>query len=338
MELLLSGDWFGTKNIQRAKIKGFKSLDSFREINKVELGFLLVPFSQSGESLGVKTKTYGFEKILLIEIEGFESYFQGIKQIKLSEISKAEQKNHFVNSILRAKELIKEGDIYQINLTTRFDFELVGDGKSLFLEFFKKQPVPFGFYLGFEEFEIISGSMELFLKREGFKLMSCPIKGTAKDAKKLLKSEKDRAENLMIVDVVRNDLARVSKSGSVKVEEIFKLKRFRTLYQMVSCVSSVSNLESYEILLKTFPPASVVGAPKKRALEIINQLELYPRGFYCGCAGILKGNDFTLSVLIRTAHIFDEVVSYFAGAGIVYDSDPEREWEEVILKTRAFRI
>lgn len=338
MELLLCGEWLRSSGILKSKIKGFRVFDSLKEIQSRALGFLIVPFSKSSESMKLDLKKYGFEKVILIEIEDFEGYFDGKNRVKLIQISQSIKREDFIKKIEEVKRLIKEGDIYQLNLTNRFDFELIGDGRSLFLRFIEKQPVPFGFYLKLDGLEIISGSMELFLKKEGNRLTSCPIKGTAKSMRELALSKKDKAENLMIVDIVRNDLARVSKPGSVKVDSLFELKSYSTLYQMVSCVSSITELGIPEILLNTFPPASVVGAPKRRALEIIDSLEPHPRGFYCGCAGILKGDEFILSVLIRTSHIVDSVASYFAGAGIVFDSNEEKEWEEVNLKTEAFRI
>ena len=191
--------------------------------------------------------------------------------------------------------------------------------------------MPYAFFLDLEDFYLISGSMELFLEKRGNKLVSKPIKGTAKRKKDLEKSQKDKAENLMITDMVRKDLSRVAMPGSVRVEELFKIERFKTLFQMHSSVVAQTRESLQNILKETFPPASVVGAPKRKAVEIIDLLEPHNREYYCGCAGLVSEEDFTLSVLIRTAMGHGNRLSYYAGAGIVWDSVPEKEWQEVLL-------
>ena len=179
--------------------------------------------------------------------------------------------------------------------------------------------------------------MELFLEKRGKLLRSKPIKGTGSSPEEILGSPKERAENLMITDMVRNDIGRVAKFGSVRVEELFKVERFRTLYQMHSTVVGETEKSFKEILLNTFPPASVTGAPKKRAVEIIDELEPHARSYYCGSAGLIFPNgDFKLSVLIRTAIGSEDKLSYYAGCGIVWDSDPEKELREMYLKVKAF--
>jgi len=178
--------------------------------------------------------------------------------------------------------------------------------------------------------------MELFLQKEGNRIVSKPIKGTAKEEKRLKESAKDRAENLMILDMMRNDLSKIAEVGTVGVEELFKIERYSTIYQMHSTVSAQTSQSFENILLSTFPPASVTGAPKKKAVELIDLLEPHPRDYYCGCAGFRFGENFTLSVLIRTAFGFEDRLSYFAGSGIVYDSDEIKEWEETLSKVEAF--
>ena len=190
--------------------------------------------------------------------------------------------------------------------------------------------------------------MELFLRKSGNKLTTNPIKGTIKRGKtdeidailkaKLISSEKERAENLMIVDLMRNDLGRVSKPGSVKVNKLFEVETYSTLHQMVSEVESRvdENMKASQILRQVFPPGSVTGAPKRRTLEVIDELEPHFRGPYCGTIGIFYPNgDFTLSVAIRIMTVQLGKATFFVGGGIVWDSDPQKEFEETLLKSQA---
>lgn len=196
--------------------------------------------------------------------------------------------------------------------------------------------MPYTFFLELENFYLMSGSMELFLEKRGELIESKPIKGTARRKEELLVSEKDRAENLMITDMVRNDLSRIAPPGSVEVPELFRVEGFRTLFQMHSTVRVRTRRSLREIIHETFPPASVVGAPKRKAVEVIDRLESHSRDYYCGAGGLPMGEDFTLSVLIGAAIGSGERLSYYAGAGVVWDSEPEKEWEEVRLKIKAF--
>jgi para-aminobenzoate synthetase component 1 len=169
--------------------------------------------------------------------------------------------------------------------------------------------------------------------------MSKPIKGTSKSLKFLQESEKDKAENLMITDMMRNDIGKIAQIGSIKVSELFKITKYKTLYQMHSTVEGNTESSLIEIIKATFPPASVTGAPKRKAVEIIDTLEPYFRSYYCGCAGLVKSEtDFTLSVLIRTAIGMRDKLSYYAGCGIVWDSKPKKELNELYLKVKAFYL
>jgi anthranilate/para-aminobenzoate synthase component I len=190
--------------------------------------------------------------------------------------------------------------------------------------------------------------MELFLRKKGDKLTTNPIKGTIKRGKteeidtilkaKLISSAKERAENLMIVDLMRNDLGRISKIGSVKVNKLFEVETFSTLHQMVSEVEGEihEKITISEIMKNIFPPGSVTGAPKRRTLEVIDELEPHLRGPYCGTIGIFYPNgDFTLSVAIRIMLTQLGKATFFVGGGIVWDSDPKKEFDETILKSEA---
>ncbi len=259
-------------------------------------------------------------------------------------------KDDYKDKVRLAKGFIKSGDIYQVNLSQRFTCAAKFIPLSYFLELFHVQHVPYGCYMDFGQFQLISGSMELFLRKNGENIATMPIKGTAKrgisqkedvmNKTKLLDSKKERAENLMIVDLMRNDLSRICRHGSVKVNQLFSIESYSTLHQMVSEVEGKlkdgTNLR--DIIRNVFPPGSVTGAPKKRALEIIDLLEPHYRGPYCGTVGIFyPDGDFTLSVGIRVLVVEQNTARYWAGSGIVWDSDPDEEYEETLLKASAIR-
>lgn len=257
-------------------------------------------------------------------------------------------KYEYMNMVKSAKDFIREGDIYQVNLSQRFITQFNLDPLEYFYNFYNIQPVPFGSYIDFGDFQLLSGSMELFLRKRGSKLTTNPIKGTIKRGRtaeidtilkaKLISSDKERAENLMIVDLMRNDLGRVSKPGSVKVNKLFDVETYSTLHQMVSEVESEvdENIQVSQLLRNVFPPGSVTGAPKRRTLEVIDELEPHYRGPYCGAIGIFYPNgDFTLSVAIRVMTVQSGKATFFVGGGIVWDSDHNKEYEETILKSQA---
>jgi aminodeoxychorismate synthase component I len=259
-------------------------------------------------------------------------------------------RDEYINMVERAKGYISDGDIYQINLSQRFTIDSVLDPIGCFLRMFHVQQVPFGSYIDFGGFQLLSGSMELFLRRKGEILTTGPIKGTAERGKnpeidtlkkaKLVSSEKERAENLMIVDLMRNDLARVSRAGSVKVTRLFDVETYSTLHQLVSEVEGrlISGTGISGIINSTFPPGSVTGAPKKRVLEIIDALEPHLRGPYCGAIGVFfPDGDFALSVGIRLLVTGHRKATFWVGGGIVWDSDPVKEYEETLLKSLAIK-
>ena len=257
-------------------------------------------------------------------------------------------KGEYLNMVGRVKGYIESGDVYQVNLSQRFTVPLKSSPLTYFLSLHNVQPVPFGCYMDFGEFQLISGSMELFLRKTGKKLVTKPIKGTRKrgftdEADTILKaelvcSEKERAENLMIVDLMRNDLGRVCKFGTVRVNKLFSIETYSTLHQLVSEIEGQirDEVRTSDIIKSAFPPGSVTGTPKKRALEIIDELEPHIRGPYCGTLGIFSPDgDFTLSVAIRILVSKGGNGTFWVGGGIVWDSDPEREYEETLVKARA---
>lgn len=260
------------------------------------------------------------------------------------------KKSEYLQIVEKARNYISSGDIYQVNLSQKFNTNILPDSYSSLIGFYEAQPVPYSALIKFEDHTVVSGSMELFLRKEGSKITTKPIKGTAKRSSDLEKdreikinladNDKEKAENLMIVDLMRNDLGRICKTGTIKVNELFRVNQYKTLYQMESEVEGIlsENMTLSGIISSTFPPGSVTGAPKSRALEIIEELEPHYRGPYCGALGIFYPNgDFVLSVAIRIMMSLDNHTCYWVGGGIVWDSDPEKEYEETILKAKALR-
>ncbi len=346
-ELILSEGWFRSDRINlslyRFRVSCIEYLDSLiglREfLSKDREYFVILSYDLSSDLLELPLKRSGLPRIVLMEIGDPlpEGPLPKRKALPLLLSSSSLNDGEFMDRVREIRNLIAEGTVYQVNLTNRFDFSFGGDTEDLFFQFYRNQPVPYAFYFRSEGFTILSGSMELFLERRGKIIRSKPIKGTSRRKKSLFDSEKDRAENLMITDMMRNDLGRIAEKGSVQVPELFSIVRYRTLYQMHSTVEAKTDRDFVDIISATFPPASVTGAPKKKAVEVIDKLEPHPRSFYCGCAGIIhKNGDFVLSVLIRIAIARGESISYYAGCGIVWDSEPERELEELYLKLKAF--
>ena len=256
----------------------------------------------------------------------------------------------YKDMVVRAKSYIESGDIYQANLSQRYTAQFNVPPLPYFLRFYRAQPVPYGCYMDFGRFQLISGSMELFLRKSGNKLLTRPIKGTRRRGQtdeldtvmraELVGSSKERAENLMIVDLMRNDLGRICEPGSVQVNNLFEINSFSTLHQMVSEVEGTlsGDKKVSEIIDNVFPPGSVTGAPKKRTLEVIDELEPHLRGPYCGALGIFyPDGDFVLSVGIRLLVTQAEKATFWVGGGIVWDSDPEKEYEETLLKSYAVK-
>ena len=251
----------------------------------------------------------------------------------------------------KVKEHILNGDCYELNLCQEFSASKVEiNPLSLFLKLNSLSPAPFASFQKMEDQYLICASPERFLKKEGSKLVSQPIKGTIRRGKtpeedeslkqQLRADEKEMAENMMIVDLVRNDLAITSLPGSVKVEEMFGIYSFRHVHQMISTVSSRlrPTIPFTEAIKNAFPMGSMTGAPKRKVMELIEQYENSSRGLYSGSVGFIdpEGN-FDFNVVIRSL-IYDsklQKLSFQVGGAITYDSDPEKEYEECLLKAKA---
>lgn len=280
-----------------------------------------------------------------------------------SEINRAEneqRKNHisnpkplttkeeYINTVQKLKDHILEGDIYEINYCMAFYFEkLKINPADYYFQLINNSPAPFSTFYKINELYAISASPERFLKKQGEQIISQPIKGTAPRStypredsrnKTLLQTSiKERAENMMIVDLVRNDLARSSVTGSVQVEEMFGVYSFKYWHQMISTVKSELHPDRHFIqaISNAFPMGSMTGAPKIKVMELIETYENFRRGLYAGAIGYIEPNkDFDFSVVIRTLFYDAKNKSgaLMAGSAITYDSDPELEYKECLLK------
>jgi len=251
--------------------------------------------------------------------------------------------------VSRIREYIAAGDVYQVNLAQRFHAPFRGSPLALYRRLRARNPAPFGAYLDFAGTIVTSISPERFLRFDPqTRLVEArPIKGTrprdataARDsalARELLESEKDRAENVMIVDLLRNDLGKVCRAGSVTVPKLFALESHPTVHHLVSTVTGVlaDDRDAFDLLRAAFPGGSVTGAPKIRAMQIIAELERSPRGVYCGAVGYVSATGaMDFNIPIRTIVLRDGMATFHAGAGIVWDSEPAAEYQETLAKAR----
>lgn len=260
-------------------------------------------------------------------------------------------KDDYLTTIGKLQEAIQYGSIYEVNYCQEFfddNFEL-SNAEAAFFRLNEITQAPFSTYLAFDEFNILCGSPERFLEKKGDNLRSQPIKGTRKRSEDpetdkqlkadLLNDPKERAENVMIVDLVRNDLSRVAQKSSVSVEELFGVYTFNTVHQLISTVScNIKEGTSFlEILKATFPMGSMTGAPKRSAMKLIDEHENFRRGWYSGSIGYISPNgDFDMNVVIRTI-IYNQRNKYLScavGGAITIQSTPEAEFEECNVKVR----
>jgi para-aminobenzoate synthetase component I len=262
-----------------------------------------------------------------------------------SNISRAD----FLAAVECAQRYIRAGDIYQVNLSQRLTVQCDFTGWELFEKLSAVSPAPFSVFLDCGEFQIASSSPEQFLRMSGSHIVTRPIKGTrpraadatrdAQLAYELQTSAKELSELVMITDLLRNDLGKVCEFGSVEVPELAKLEKFAQVQHLVSTIEGrlKKDVTHFTAFASCFPGGSITGAPKFRAMEIIDELEPISRGPYCGAIGYLGFNrESQLSIAIRTAICRDSVAHFNIGAGIVADSNPAAEYEETLAKARGF--
>ena len=256
-------------------------------------------------------------------------------------------KNQYQKNIKLIKDELKRGNAYQINFTMPKKYFINNNALDFYLKIRSVAKPKYGYYFNLDDLNILSFSPELFFKKEGNIISSLPMKGTrprSEDIKKdnfykkdLEKAPKDRAEHLMIVDLIRNDIGKIANYGSVHVEDMFKVNSYETVHQMITKVTGKlsENIQEVDILKALFPGGSVTGAPKESAMKIIDNLENYSRDIYTGAIGCIKSNgDMNFNMPIRTLTIKNNKATYPVGGGIVWDSNYKEEWEEAQLKSK----
>lgn len=339
---------FSFKQIQKLINKGHYG---YSLIN-YEAGFLFEPkLSNLMESNDKKLiHFFFFEKEEVRSIKSSKIIFDDFSEDNYSvsnfELNRTEAE--FVNDITKIKERIKAGDTYQVNYTLKGKFIFKGLYSSFFQKLLFNQSAKYSAFINCNDNFIISLSPELFFSKENKKLISRPMKGTIKrgynnitDTKaeeELLSSKKNLAENIMIVDLIRNDLGKVCKYGTVKVPKLFQIEKYESLIQMVSEIQGKlkKNTTAKGIIKNIFPCGSVTGAPKIRTMEIINEIEKEQRGIYTGSIALLTPDEIKMNVAIRTISLNKKTGEGVMGlgSGIVWDSDAESEYDEVLLKSR----
>ena len=254
----------------------------------------------------------------------------------------------YAQAFAKIKTYISNGDCYQVNLAQRFSAEVAGDSWQAYKKLRQISPAPFMAYMNLplnktEAFQVLSNSPERFIQTSGNHVETRPIKGTRPRSnnleedlaysKELLTSDKDKAENLMIVDLMRNDLSKCC--DNVKVSKLFQLQSFANVHHLVSIIVAKlkPNKSAVDVLRNCFPGGSITGAPKLRAMQIIEELEPHRRGLYCGAIGYIGfDGDMDTNIAIRTAVICNKQLSFYAGGGIVADSELEKEYNETLDK------
>ena len=258
------------------------------------------------------------------------------------------RRDDYDSAVARIRDLIAAGDTYQVNYSFPLTSAFSGDPYAWYRSLCMAQRAPYSVYLDLGRYKVLCLSPELFFERRGDHVITKPMKGTIRRgrwheedqqlAEHLRQSTKDRAENVMIVDLLRNDLGKVSEPGSVQVTSLFDVERFETVWQMTSTVESTlrSGTSLVDLMTALFPCGSITGAPKIRTMEIIRELEPFPRGAYTGAIGFIRpGGDCIFNVAIRTVVVDTElnVATFGVGGGVTIDSTAEREYEECLVKS-----
>tara|TARA_B100001750_G_C15341144_1_gene512321 strand:- start:106 stop:918 length:813 start_codon:yes stop_codon:yes gene_type:complete len=256
-------------------------------------------------------------------------------------------KNSYKNKISLIKNELEEGNAYQINFTMTKKYKTISNPFDIYFELRNYAKPKFGYYFNMKDFEILSFSPECFFHKEKNEIFSYPMKGTRPRSKEkkldyklkqeLKKSIKDKAEHLMIVDLIRNDIGKITKYGSVQVKKMYKIESYETVHQMISCVYGTlkDNIKESNIIEALFPGGSITGAPKESAMKIIDKLENYSRNIYTGSMGYIKSNgDMNFNMPIRTMNVKNNEAIYPVGGGIVWDSNFKDEWEEAQIKSK----
>jgi len=255
----------------------------------------------------------------------------------------------YIDDVTTIKNYITNGDCYQVNYSQNFEAHYIGDPWDIYKDLREINPAPYSSYLKFDDSYFISSSPERFISIKNNIVETKPIKGTLKRLKdpeldlnqiKILRNdEKNIAENLMIVDLLRNDISKCCELHSVKVEKLFDIETYASVHHMVTTIVGMlkPNILSVDILKACFPGGSITGAPKKRAMQIISELEESKRNIYCGSIGYFnENNNMDTNICIRTIALHNNTLNFSAGGGIVYDSVPIDEYYESLQKVSIF--
>lgn len=286
--------------------------------------------------------------ILEADKNGVNSICYEEKEVEPIKLKSNFTKKEFEKSVQKVKDYIRSGDIYQANLTQRFSGKTTLSSYELYRDLRRISPAPFGAYLNFDGFTILSNSPERFIKCIDRQIETRPIKGTRPRGRteeedlrlqeELINSEKDRAELLMIVDLERNDIGRISKIGSVKVPELFVIEPYANVNHLVSTVVGTlkDGKDAVDVIKATFPGGSITGAPKIRSMEIIDELEPTQRNVYTGSIGYIGFNgDMDLNIAIRTIVKKEDKVYFQVGGGMTWGSNPKDEYQETLDKAKS---
>ena len=372
-------------SIQTDTLDAFSKLNEYQEVTKDWLfGYLTYDLKNDTEALRSQNHDelefpdlffFQPKKIFMLKEDILEMHYlkcveddleSDLTTITNFEISKFDQakitdikiklrihKEDYFNKVNALLEHIHRGDIYEVNFCQEFYAEEISLNPLVtYLKLNEISKPPFATYLKFDDKFLLSASPERYLKKSGSKVISQPIKGTAKRAEDLVQDEvlknqlrddtKEQSENIMIVDLVRNDLSRIAKKGTVSVDELCKVYTFEQVHQLISTVScEVENsMNPIEIIKNSFPMGSMTGAPKISAMELIEKYEVTKRGLYSGTVGYFTPNgDFDFNVVIRSIlyNQSKQYISYSVGGAITAKSDPLKEYEECLIKAKAMR-
>jgi para-aminobenzoate synthetase component 1 len=365
-------------SLQSVSTDNFKDIDQFLSNNKQwTFGHLSYELKNAihGMSSGKEDKigfpsSFFFTPKFLLQINGDQLFIEGDDCEKIyNEILQQEIKTPPSYPLTLQQKLIKElyigkikqlqqhiirGDCYEINFCQEFFSEdAMIDPVDIFQKLIAVSPNPFSALYKLYDRYLICASPERFIAKKGSKIFSQPMKGTSKrDLQKkeeddrlkreLQQSAKERSENVMVVDMVRNDLSKVCTDGSIRVDELFGVYSYPQVHQMISTISGdlKSDIKFSEIIEATFPMGSMTGAPKYRVMELIDEYEVSARGIFSGSVGYISpGGDFDFNVVIRSImyNASKKYLSYQLGSGITFYSDPEKEWEECLLKGEAIK-
>ena len=306
-----------------------EKLQNFITDNKTLMRFLVFDSSE-------------VDKIASNEIS-FDPFEQNYK---INDFQLNETERNYLNKIYKIKEYIKQGDTYQVNYTLKGKFNFRGEILDFVQNLIFNQSTQYSAFINYGNEFVISISPELFFSTNGYKISTRPMKGTIKRginleddsfrAEELRNSKKDKAENIMIVDLLRNDIGKISKTNSVNVDSIYDVEKYETIFQLTSKVHGILESKKYsKIISNLFPCGSITGAPKIRTMKIINELENEKRGLYTGAIGFIHKDNSVFNVAIRTISIDKKTSNgeIGLGSGIVWDSNAEDEFNEVSLKS-----